>query len=162
MKLVKSRVVTDKDILHRVSKEVNLEDVVLTSNLQNLLLNKFNIEFQKKKQGLAAIQLGQEWRVILLRYKRGEDPIVCFNPTVDFAIGVRHSKERCESERDDLYRVKRPMLVRVTYYTRYKEKVTKWLPYKKARIFCHEVDHCNGILLSDKGRLIMEGKYLCK
>lgn len=105
-------------------------------------------------QGLSAPQVGFKKNVVLIRNKF-RSPKIIFNTHVLKTIGSRNSNEGCLSEGNVRYIVKRPLLAKVEYYdydTR--EKVVEWLPYKKARVFCHENDHINGILLQDKGVLV--------
>lgn len=107
--------------------------------------------YEGKVQGLAAIQVWRPYRVILVRYKKGREPEICLCPVVLDTIGSKTSMEKCESEPGKIYNVKRPLFAKVAYYTEGRDYVEKWLPFKKARIFCHEVDHLDGILLKDKG-----------
>lgn len=153
MKLVKNLVVTDIDALHKVSEEVNMDDVATKGYVRDTLLKTYE-KLNGAMQGMAAIQVGLPWRAILLRYKKGEEPIVVFNPKVTWSIGSKDSNEGCLSEGSDRWIVKRPLLMRVEYYTFDNERIVEWLPYKKARIFKHEVDHLNGILLQDIGKKV--------
>lgn len=145
-----SVVETDVEKLHQVSKEINLNDIGKVNAVESSLIRVYN-KLHGCIQGIAAIQTGFAYRVMLLRYVKGKEPIIVYNPVVNFEFGSKESRERCQSELDVEYIVKRPILVKVTYYTKYKEKVTEWLTYKRARIFMHEYDHLNGILLQDKG-----------
>ena len=149
-KIANNIVETNVEVLHRVSSEIDLNDVVKTAIVEHALLKAFN-RLNKKVKGLAGIQVGQAYRAILLRYEVDKDPIIAFNPVVLFSIGSRKSNEGCESEGKQRYVVKRPLLAKVKYYTRYKDEVVEWIPFSKARVFCHEVDHLDGVLLSDKG-----------
>lgn len=152
MKVVKKIVETDVDYLHQVSKPVTMDsDMVSLVNFQLLQAYK---KLDGECQGLSAVQVGFPVRAILLRYVKGEEPIVIFNPKVDVKLGSKKSNEGCLSEGDVRYIVKRPILIKVQYYLGNGNKVVEWLPYKKARIFMHEYDHLNGILLQDKGKKV--------
>lgn len=153
MKVLRVPVETDIKVLHKVSQKVDLGDVKLTRNLCDILTGMFD-KLNGKAQGISAIQCGMPYCAVLLRYIRGEEPIVIFNPEVLFSFGSKVSNEGCLSEGDSRYIVKRPLLIKVRYFTRYREEVVKWLPYKKARIFMHEYDHLQGVLLQDKGTLV--------
>lgn len=144
---------TDVGFLHQSSQEVDLGNLDLVNMLEAELLNVFR-KMQGKMQGLAAIQVGKPYKAILLRYVKGEDPIVVYNPKILFSIGKVKSIEGCMSEGDSRYLVWRPALALVSYTNKYRETKKEWLPYKKARIFAHEVDHLSGILLQDKGKLV--------
>ena len=153
MKLIKNLVVTDIDALHKVSEEVNMVDVATKGYVRDMLLQTYK-KLNGAMQGMAAIQVSLPWRAILLRYKKGDEPVVVFNPRVTCSIGRKKSNEGCLSEGDGRWIVKRPVLMRVEYYTFDNERIVEWLPYKKARIFKHEVDHLNGILLQDIGKKV--------
>lgn len=144
---------TDVEKLHQPSHEVNLGDVNLVNSIDAALRNTYK-KMDGKMQGLAAIQVGYAYKAMLLRFVRGEEPIVVYNPGLIFSFGKKKSNEGCMSEGDDRYIVTRPRLIKVFYYTKYKEKKVEWMTYKKARIFMHEYDHLFGILLQDHGILV--------
>ena len=141
---------TDLRKLRQVSQEVNLGDVSLINAIENKMLSVFR-ELDGKMQGLSAIQVGYAYRAILLRYNKGDTPVVVYNPVVLCGFGNKNSNEGCLSEGNERYIVKRPLLIKVRFYTKYREEVIEWLPYKKARIFMHEINHLNGVLLQDIG-----------
>ena len=103
-------------------------------------------------QGLSAVQIGVLKRIILVRYKK-QEPFFMVNPEIVWTFGVRDSLEGCESVGEDRYNVSRSMIGKVTWQD--PEDMSTHaaiLPYKKLRIIQHEIDHLNGILISDKGR----------
>ena len=153
----KIKLVTDIDKLHRVSRPYEVSEKNSRIIARDRLLAAFE-DREGKVQGLAAIQLDIPECAILLRYTKGGKPIVVFNPKVVGTVGKVKSEERCESEMDYIYRVFRPKFAKVEYMTLDGEIVKETLDYKKARIFCHETDHCNGILLQDHGKLIGRAK----
>lgn len=144
---------TDINILHQVSEEVDLNNLEQVNMIESALIGTFN-KLDGCIQGIAGVQVGQLYRAMLLRYVKGKEPIIVFNPEVKFKIGFKKSYEMCQSELGAQYLVRRPILVKVSYWTKYREKVTEWLPYRKARIFMHEYDHLNGVLLQDKGIVV--------
>ena len=154
-KLVK--IETDVDKLHRVSEVVDLNNLTLLNSIERALRDTFH-EMKGAMKGLAAIQVGYPYQAILLRYVKGEEPDIVYNPEVLFKFGLRSSNEGCMSEGDDRYIVKRPLLIKVRYQTKYRQTITQWLPYSKARVFMHEFDHLAGILLQDKGILVESKK----
>lgn len=154
IKIARNLLETDLDKLRVVSKEVDMSDVSLTSSIETSMLSTYQ-SMGGKMQGMAAIQIGYPYRAILLRYEKDtKEPIVAYNPSVLIKFGSRRSNEGCLSEGDARFLVRRPILVRVRYMTRMKDVVTEWLTYRKARIFMHELDHLNGILLTDKGKRV--------
>lgn len=153
MKLVNNVVNKDIDWLHQKSEPVDMDDKTLIRDINSLLLSAYK-KLDGKLQGLSAIQVGKPVQAILLRYIKGQEPIVVFNPTVRIKLGSKKSNEGCLSEGDLRYTVRRPILVKVSYFTTDGTEVTEWLPYTKARIFMHEYDHLYGILLQDKGKRV--------
>lgn len=152
MKPVKFSVETDVEKLHRKSLPVNMNgyDPV---RLSKILRDAFN-KLDGKLQGISAIQCGYAEQAVLLRYVKGEEPIVIFNPVVLKSVGSKKSNEGCLSEGNNRYIVKRPLFVKVQYDTIAKDCVIEWLPYSKARIFMHEYDHLRGVLLQDVGKKV--------
>ena len=151
--MCKIKLVTDVDKLHRVSRPYEVSERDARVAMRDKLLEAFE-DREGKVQGLAAIQLDIPECAILLRYTKGGNPIVVFNPKVVGVVGKVKSDERCESEKDLVYRVMRPKFAKVEYMTLDGDIIHETLEYKKARIFCHETDHCNGVLLQDHGKLI--------
>lgn len=147
-------IVRDKEILHQVSYRVDTSDDVLMRDLRNDLLYMFN-KYRGKMQGLAAIQCGRPSRAILLRFDKNKSPVVVFNPEILFQFGSVNSNEGCMSEGDIRYIVKRPIFTRVRYFDGL-NYVTKFYGYRKSRVFAHECDHLDGILLQDKGKPVKE------
>lgn len=159
MKVVKYKVSTDVEQLHKVSKDIDMSDKKLVDRLFCRLMGTYT-ELNGRLQGLSAIQLGEPYSAVLLRYVKGETPIIAFNPVVLKSIGRRKSNEGCISEPEHRYTVSRPRLLKVRYFNKDGETITKWLTYKKARIFMHEYDHTQGILLQDKGVIDDDGDLL--
>lgn len=146
---------TDLSVLHTVSDEVDLNDLSMTRRIDIALSDMFD-SLQGKAQGISAIQCGINKRAALLRYDKGKPAVIIYNPKVLFKFGVRKSNEGCLSEGNIRYFVKRPLLVYVEYYTRHKELKREWLTYRRARIFMHEFDHMNGVLLQDVGKRVYD------
>lgn len=146
---------TDVVKLHQSSQPVDMDNIGLVHGLYDMLVDAYK-KLDGKLQGLAAIQVGMKYNAILLRFKRGEEPTVVYNPKVNFKFGMKLSNEGCMSEGNKRYLVKRPVLIHATYYTVENEKKSCLMTYKKARIFMHEYDHLFGILLQDHG-IVVEG-----
>lgn len=153
MKLVKNVVKTDVDWLHKISEPVDLSSNETVRHLTDILLLAYK-QLDGKCQGISAIQVGSPAQAILLRYVKGGEPIVIFNPKVNIKLGSKKSNEGCLSEGNTRYIVKRPLLIKVEYYLADGRHIVEWLPFKKARIFMHEYDHLFGVLLQDKGKKV--------
>lgn len=155
MKINRNPVETDVNKLHQVSSNVDISDRKLVGHIEYALLATYR-KLDGRLQGLAAIQCRLPYCAILLRYVKGKEPVVIFNPEVLFSFGKKKSNEGCLSEGKSRYIVERPLLVKVQYTNIDGLKVKEWLPYAKARIFMHEYDHLKGVLLQDKGILVEE------
>ncbi len=135
--------------LHKVSQPIDITDTNHVRYIKEKLLETFN-EYNGKMQGLSAIQIGLEYRVFLVRYKKGKEPIIIYNPNIHKTIGVHFSYEGCESEPGRRYYVLRPLVIFASYYDNTGKKHKVVIGRKKSRIFAHEYDHLNGILLADR------------
>ncbi len=150
--VTRSSVIKNKTVLHFKSESVPMTDRNLVDSLIMELLKCFSY-YDGKMQGCAAIQLGIEKAAILVRYKKDARPMVLFNPKVLLSIGERDSNEGCLSE-DGRFIVKRPVIAVVSFNKENGKRCIRVLRYRKARIFCHECDHVNGILLEDHGKKV--------
>lgn len=139
--------------LHKVSEPVPMDNKELVDEIEYALLHAFDT-LQGALQGISAIQVRYAYRAMLLRYHKGDKPIVIYNPKILFSIGNEESNEGCLSEGNRRYVVYRPILMGAKYYDKDGDVNVAILTYKKARIFMHEYDHLEGILLQDKGRMV--------
>lgn len=98
--------------------------------------------------GLAGPQVGVLRRVVVIDV--GDGLLELINPEITFEDGEQTGEEGCLSLPGLCGVVKRPMTVKVKAQNRN----GKWCLYKgeelKARCFCHEIDHLDGILYKDK------------
>jgi peptide deformylase len=151
MKPVRNYVETDITRLHKVCDDVDMNNDKLVENIKSVLYSTY-IKLGGKALGLSAIQCGYTYKAFLIRLdKETKEVEFIFNAKVLKTIGIRISNEGCISEGKSRYLVKRPMLAKVTYQDATGDTFTKWLGYKKARVFMHEYDHTQGVLLQDKG-----------
>lgn len=137
----------DKRLRLKSEEVLSLEEA---KSVGRYLTSKFN-ELDGKVLGLAAPQLGILKRVVLIR-KHGK-PDIIVNPKIEFTLlGRRKSMEGCESTggKKNQYIVSRPNLALVTWTDLTGRKHCRLYGYKKMRVFEHEVDHLNGILI-DRG-----------
>lgn len=101
--------------------------------------------------GLAAPQVGVLRRVVVMDVSEDRsDYIELINPEITEVEGSQTGTEGCLSIPGLYGTVTRPMTVKVKAQNRQ----GKWCLYKgeglKARCFCHELDHLEGILYKDK------------
>ena len=97
--------------------------------------------------GLAAPQLGLPHRMFVM----ATNPVrVCINPRiVDQSEEMVELDEGCLSFPKVLLNIIRPRRIRVRFWLPNKEVVTEVLHDLSARVYAHELDHCNGILFMD-------------
>lgn len=143
---------TDKTgILKAVCEPViNFEEIdAIDHQMEQLLIGAYS----GTGKGLAAPQVGVNKRFFILRFGNRID--VFINPEI---IKAGHEKvaygEGCLSVPGTYYKVSRPRKIEVRYFD---ENMT----VRKAKFhdfdavaFQHELDHLNGILISDKGKAV--------
>lgn len=105
--------------------------------------------------GLAAVQVGILKRVVVIDI--GEGLIELVNPEIVFEEGEQISQEGCLSLPGKWGVTKRPEKVQV----KAQDRNGKWQVFTgeglKAKAFCHEIDHLEGILFTSH---IIEGETL--
>ena len=139
------KIVTKEDpILRKKSRPVEKFDGKLAMLLDDMAETMYHAE----GVGLAAVQVGMLKRVIVIDI--GEGLIELVNPEIIFEEGEQTEKEGCLSLPGEWYETIRPAVVKVKAQNR----KGQWCVYKgeelKARCFCHEIDHLDGILFIDR------------
>ncbi len=142
MALRKVRVDGDP-ILRKVSKEVKKID----SKLEILIQDMIETMRYENGIGLASPQVGVLKRLIVIDI--GEEPIVAINPVIESNEGKVEDIEGCLSVPNLRGKVDRPEKIKVKYINQSGEEVTIDAEGYIARVFCHEIDHLNGILYTD-------------
>ena len=98
--------------------------------------------------GLAAPQVGVLRRIAIVEFEDKYYELI--NPRILKSSGGVIGEEGCLSVPGVRGKVKRPETITVTYLDRmgkrHKEEITGIL----ARVFCHEIDHLDGVLFVDK------------
>ena len=98
--------------------------------------------------GLAAPQVGILRRICIVDV--GDGLIEMVNPVIIEESGVQEESEGCLSLPGEYGITRRPMNVTVKAQDRNGNTFTVSGEALKARAFCHEIDHHNGILYIDK------------
>lgn len=127
----------------------------MSKNLYNKLANDM-IDFLKGCPGgigLAAPQIGSDVRLFVMKVGESDAQLgyeVCYQPMVLFS-GKDQDEfgEECLSLPNEKVIVKRPMKIVVEYTNRFGNRVEAWLTGMQARCFQHELDHLNGILITN-------------
>lgn len=98
--------------------------------------------------GLAAVQVGVMRRVVVMDV--GDGLLELVNPEIIDSEGEQQESEGCLSFPGEYITTSRPAKVKVKAQNRN----GKWFIYKgeelKARCFCHEIDHLDGIVFKDR------------
>lgn len=110
--------------------------------------------------GLAAVQVGILKRVVVINV--GDGLMELINPEIIETEGVQCGAEGCLSLPGKQGTTIRPMTVKVKAQNRN----GNWCVYKgsdlKAKAFCHEIDHLDGVLYIDKLASKDEIEKYCK
>lgn len=136
---------TDEDpILRKKSRAVEKFD----DRLFELLDDMADTMYDADGVGLAAVQVGVLRRVVIIDI--GEGLIELINPEIVEEDGIQCDVEGCLSLPGKQAYTMRPMTVTVKAQNRN----GNWCVYKgtglKAKAFCHEIDHLDGVLYVDK------------
>lgn len=151
-----------KTVLRQKAKKVeNIDENILKiiKGMEETLEND-----PRKGIGLAAPQVGISLRIILAKDGRGQNSSthVLINPEV-FKMSPENivDYEGCLSIPDTYVQVERSSKVMVKARNRAGEKITLKASDLFARVLQHEIDHTNGILITDKavGETLTEEKY---
>ncbi len=129
-------------ILYKKSRVVDKFDEKLAMLIDDMLETMYN----GNGVGLAAVQVGILKRVVVIDI--GEGPIELVNPEITFEEGEQISQEGCLSLPGKWANTKRPKKVQV----KAQDRNGKWQVFTgedlKAKAFCHEIDHLDGILFT--------------
>ena len=136
---------TEEDlILRKKSRKVEKFDDRLFELLDDMAETMYNAD----GVGLAAVQVGVLRRVVIIDV--GDGLIELINPEIIESEGIQCDVEGCLSLPGKQAYTMRPMTVKVKAQNRN----GNWCVYKgselKAKAFCHEIDHLDGILYVDK------------
>ena len=142
------KILTDKEpALHKVCKPVTNFD----SKLFKLLDDMRDTLIESGGVGLAAPQVGILRRVVLVDVGEEDNVIVEFiNPEMLETDGEQYGPEGCLSVPGKYGLVKRPYYAKV----RAQDRNGDWFEAEGeeliARCFCHELDHLDGIVYTEK------------
>lgn len=100
--------------------------------------------------GLAAPQVGILRRVAVVNVRDKRGTIELVNPEIVSEDGVQVGNEGCLSAPNEWCEVERPKRVVVKAFDRHGNEFTIKGVELSARAFCHEIDHLDGILFTDR------------
>lgn len=132
------------EILRKQSKhvkEITASTITLLDDMRETLESVEGI-------GLAAPQVGVLKRIVIV--DTGDEVLELINPEIIFEEGEQERSEGCLSIPGKTGTVKRPAKVKVKAQNRSGEYYEYEGIEVTAVAFCHEIDHLNGILYTDK------------
>lgn len=129
-------------ILNKKSRKIEKFDDKLASLIDDML----ETMYASNGVGLAAVQVGILKRVVVIDI--GEGPMELVNPEITMEEGEQQESEGCLSLPGKYGITSRPKKVQV----KAQDRNGKWRVFTgedlKARAFCHEIDHLDGILFT--------------
>lgn len=152
---IRNIVTIDDPVLRKKSRPVVNFDEKLWTLLDDMK------ETLKKADGagLAAVQVGILRRAVIVDVGDGK-PLELINPEIVETSGEQEGQEGCLSLPGEWGVVRRPEFVRV----RAQNRKGQWCMFKgeglKARCFCHEIDHLDGIVFTDRAKRMLTDEEL--
>ncbi len=134
------------ETLRQKSEEVT----EFSEELWELLDDMAETMYEAGGVGLAAPQVGVLKRVVVIDADDKYGLMELVNPVIVAIKGKQHEPEGCLSYPGKSGYVVRPAKVKIKAQDRYGRKKVYVGSGLLARAFCHETDHLNGILYSDK------------
>ena len=130
------------EVLAKVSRPVEK----MTPRIHDLIGDMLETMYHANGVGLAAVQVGMLKRVVVIDI--GDGPMELVNPEITMKEGEQRESEGCLSLPGKYGITVRPMKVQV----KAQDRNGKWQVFTgeglKARAFCHEIDHLDGILFT--------------
>lgn len=135
---------TGDPVLREKCKEVR----VFNTELWQLLADMKETVRAESGAGLAAPQIGLPIRVVVIDVDEGFYELI--NPVIVSSKGEQVGPEGCLSVKGKQGTVRRPYKVKTEYRDRHGKKHKLTAEGFFARAVCHELDHLDGVLYTDK------------
>lgn len=140
-------IIKDYDALGERAEEID-------TRKENALLREIILALKKaikenNMPGLSAPQLGYNKRIFCINFKGDVRTFV--NPVITEIKGLEMSKEQCSSIPDKTFIRPRHTKVSAIYQTPLGKTESRTFIGLAAKLFQHEIDHLDGLLLSDVG-----------
>ena len=133
--------------------------VILSSYIKNIIaemsatIDKQQVTFKHQIVGLTANQIGYPVRIICLNT---DSKIFMINPAIEKEKGKQISLEGCGSVDGVLCEVERPKYIEVHFYDENGEDWCGEFTDLNAWVVEHEIDHLDGIFITDKAIRIIK------
>lgn len=121
----------------------------ITPEIKELVLNMAETMVKGQGIGLAAPQVGESKRIIIVQFEKR--PEIFINPEIIKKSSQSETgEEGCLSLPGLFLKIKRAKKIEVEALNLEGEKITVKTENLSARVFQHEIDHLNGILFIDR------------
>lgn len=138
----------------------------IDAKLKKLVEDMFETMYAAPGIGLAAVQVGEPLRVIVVDPTRGDEqkkPLAMINPEIVwFSEEQEAYEEGCLSIPEETYEVERPARIRVKFRGIGGDDRELEADGLLARVIQHEVDHINGVLFIDRLSRLKRDRVLKK
>ena len=134
-----------QEVLEKAAEPVTNFD----GDLEKLVADMFETLYAARGVGLAAPQIGISKSLCVIDETTGQEPsakLVLANPVIISTEGKQVQEEGCLSLPDFRADTPRPLRATVRAQDLRGKEVTLTGEGLRARAFCHEIDHLNGIL----------------
>lgn len=143
LKIVKKG--NDEEFLRKKSRPVEQ----ITPKILTLLDDMVQTMRHANGCGLAGVQVGVLRRVVVIETPE-EGLFELINPRIIATAGTQESEEGCLSIPNEWGITRRPMYVTARALNRHGEEIEIKAHGLLAKAICHELDHLDGILYTDK------------
>ena len=142
LKIVKKN--SNEDFLRKKSRDVS----EITPRILTLIDDMVETMRAANGCGLAAVQVGVLRRIVVVETEDGLFELI--NPVIVSASGEQEGVEGCLSIPNEWGLTKRPETVTVRALDRNGKTIEVTGSGLLAKAFCHEIDHLDGVLYTDK------------
>ncbi|HLA38630.1 MAG: peptide deformylase [Candidatus Buchananbacteria bacterium RIFCSPLOWO2_01_FULL_56_15] len=139
-------------ILHQTSRPLTAAEVT-SPTIARLILDIEKTMKEHQGIGLAAVQVGQLVRLVLIATKDGS--LALLNPAItSYSWKKETGEEGCLSIPNTYAQVKRSVRIKVKALDAKGKPLRFSAEGLFARVIQHEVDHTNGILITDRSKAV--------
>ena len=133
--------------LNKVCREVN----IITDKIKILVEDMLDTMYEANGVGLAAPQIGVLKRIVVIDVsENGDEPLILINPVIVETKGSQTGEEGCLSVPERSGTVTRPQYVKIKAFDLDMNEFEMEGEDLLARAFCHEIDHLDGHLYTEK------------
>jgi peptide deformylase len=131
-----------------VLKRRTLEVAEIDGKIAKLVDNMLDTMYEAPGSGLAANQVGVQRRIFV--YDVGDGPRVVINPEIVESAGEWAFEEGCLSVPGLSWEIVRPNAVHLVGFDLDGNQISIEADELEGRVFQHEIDHLNGVLLVER------------